>query len=193
MFNKAKKAEQRELQRLADQEARELQAEAARLHAEEVARLRRERDAAIVRHSDEEFARLRRLVESGTTMYLHREQYLPVDGQMNVLSAAGGVSRLLDEMNRFGLQGWEVVSLVPRTHGGFTSHKAPKADPASAINTGTMNLGTDARAVVMGGHSVGVYAFLRYAVNERNFASSEAAIRATITELLPEHLRTPIV
>ena len=56
-----------------------------------------------------------------------------------------------------------------------------------------MNLGTDARAVVMGGHSVGVYAFLRYAVSERNFASSEAAIRATITELLPEHLRTPIV
>ena len=50
MFNKAKKAERRELQRMAEQEERERQAEEARLRAERIARLTLEREADIARY-----------------------------------------------------------------------------------------------------------------------------------------------
>ena len=117
MLNKAKKAEKRELQRLAEQAERERQAEEAPLQAERIARLTLEREAEIAKHEAEEFARLRLLVENGTTTYVHTEKHLPVDARMNVLGAAGGLTSLLDEINRHGLQGWEVVLVVPRTYG----------------------------------------------------------------------------
>ena len=136
MFNKAKKAERRELQRLAEQEEHERQAEEARLRAERIARLTLEREADIARHEAEEFARLRLLVENGTTTYVHAEKHLPVDARMNVLGSAGGLTSLLDEINRHGLQGWEVVSVVPRTYGGFSSHKSAKSHAPGTLNTG---------------------------------------------------------
>ena len=43
-----------------------------------------------------------------------------------VLGAAGGLTSLLDEIDRYGLQSWEVVSVVPSTYGGFPSHKSAK-------------------------------------------------------------------
>jgi hypothetical protein len=188
VFNKAKKAERRELQRLAEQEERERQAEEARLRAERIARLTVEREADIARYEAEEFARLRLLVENGTTTYVHAERHLPVDARMNVLGSAGGLTSLLDEINRHGLQGWEVVSVVPRTYGGFSSHKSAKSHAP-----GTLNTGADAQEVHLGGHVVGVYVLLKYAINAQNFVASEALVRATITELLPERLRAPIV
>ena len=110
MLNKAKKAEKRELQRLAEQAERERQAEEARLQAERIARLTLEREAEIAKHEAEEFARLRLLVENGTTAYVHVEKHLPVDARMNVLalghylSETFGVKALGAHLNwHFGL------------------------------------------------------------------------------------------
>ncbi len=147
-----------------------------------------EREADIARSEAEEFARFRLLVENGTTTYVHAEKHLPVDGRMNVLGAAGGLTSLLDEINLHGLQGREVVSVIPRTYGGFSSHKSVKSHAP-----GTLNTGADAREVHVGGHVVGVYVLLKYAINAQNFVASEALVRAAISELLPERLRAPIV
>ena len=148
MLNKAKKAEKRELQRLAEQAEQERLAEEARLRAERIDRLTLERDAEIAKHEAEEFARLRLLVENG----------------------------------------WEIVSVVPRTYGGFSSHKTAKSHAH-----GTLNTGADAQEVHLGGHVVGVYVLLKYAINAQNFVASEALVRSTISDLLPERLRAPIV
>ena len=176
MLNKAKKAEKRELQRLAEQAEQRID------------RLTLEREAEIAKHEAEEFARLRLLVENGTTAYVHVEKHLPVDARMNVIGVAGGLTSLLDEINRLGLQGWEIVSVVPRTYGGFSSHKTAKSHAH-----GTLNTGADAQEVHLGGHVVGVYVLLKYAINAQNYVASEALVRSTISDLLPERLRAPIV
>ena len=188
MLNKAKKAEKRELQRLAEQAEQERQAEEARLRAERIDRLTLEREAEIAKHEAEEFARLRLLVENGTTAYVHVEKHLPVDARMNVIGVAGGLTSLLDEINRLGLQGWEIVSVVPRNYGGFSSHKSTKSHAPGSLNTGA-----DAHEVHLGGHVVGVYVLLKYAINAQNYVAAEALVRSTISDLLPERLRAPIV
>ena len=105
-----------------------------------------------------------------------------------VLGAAGGLTSLLDEIDRYGLQSWEVVSVVPRTYGGFPSHKSAKSHAP-----GTLNTGADSQEVHLGGHLVGVYVLLKYGINAQNFVASEALMRSMISDLLPERLRAPIV
>ena len=64
-----------------------------------------------------------------------------------VLGAAGGLTSLLDEIDRYGLQSWEVVSVVPSTYGGFPSHKSAKCHAPGTFNTGTAPEHIRSRAV----------------------------------------------
>ena len=105
-----------------------------------------------------------------------------------MLGAAGGITSLLDEINRHGLQGWEVVSVVPRTYGD-----SRRTSPQSATSPGILNTGADSQEVHLGGHLVGVYVLLKYGINAQNFVASEALMRSMISDLLPERLRAPIV
>ncbi|CAB5008413.1 MAG: hypothetical protein F2892_03830 [Actinobacteria bacterium] len=77
---------------------------------------------------------------------------------------------------------------MPRTYGGFSSHKSAKSHAS-----GTLKTGADSQEVHLGGHLVGVYVLLKYGINAQNFVASEALMRSMISDLLPERLRAPIV
>jgi hypothetical protein len=51
---------------------------------------------------------------------------------------------------------------------------------------GTLDNGADAQEVHLGGHPVGVYVLLKYAIDAQNFVGSVALVRSTVSVLLPE-------
>ena len=57
---------------------------------------------------------------------------------------------------------------------------------------GVSGYGKDTHQVGLGGHIVGVYALLHYAVTAENFDKSAEAIDIVATKNLPENLRPPI-
>ena len=183
--NKEKK--QAQLQRQADHHRRVAAAQAER-EAEAQDRLqkaREERDIAVMTFKAEFLSRVDETVRSGATAHLYWETYVPVDAQMNRFGPAAGLD--LQTVNDWGRRGWEVQGVIPRTYGGFQTYKVDKT-----ASFGTFNPGQDTHQVGLGGHIVGVYALLHYAVTAENFDKAAEAIDFVATKNLPENLRRPI-
>ena len=130
-------------------------------------------------------SRVDETVRSGATAHLYWETYVPVDAQMNEFGPAAGLD--LQTVNVWGRRGWEVQSVIPRTYGGFQSYKVSKTTAY-----GAHGWAKDTHQVGLGGHIVGVYALLHYAVTAENFDNASEAIDFVATENLPENLRSPI-
>ena len=105
-----------------------------------------------------------------------------------VLGAAGGLTSLLDEIDRYGLKAGRSSRSCPVRTGD-----SRRTSPQSATSPGILNTGADSQEVHLGGHLVGVYVLLKYGINAQNFVASEALMRSMISDLLPERLRAPIV
>lgn len=109
-------------------------------------------------------------VDQVGSVTLFHEVYLNVDAQMNAVESPAGLD--LFALNDLGLQGWTVVSTIPRTYGGFQSYKVSKT---TAYGIGSVM--KDQHQVGLGGHVIGVYVLLSYTVTQSNLAASTEAIQ----------------
>ena len=171
-----------------EQEAREKAERESRAAAEKAERLRQakeRREQGISEFLAQFAARVEATVMSGTPVTLFRNLYLPVDAQMNTFGPPSGLD--LSVLNSSATEGWSVVSVIPRTYGGFESYKISKTTAY-----GVSGWGKDEHKVGLGGHIVGVYALLSFTVNKENLEFSKNLIATIASESLPESLTTPV-
>lgn len=124
---------------------------------------------------------VRSTVESGSSAHLFKEIYVPVDAQMNELGPASGL--YLSQVNYWGRAGWEVISVIPRTYGGYQVYKVTKSTAY-----GVSGWGKDTHQAGLGGHVVGVYVLMQYTVTRDNFEKSLQVIDEVAKEDMPEEL-----
>ena len=181
--SKEKKEQERleEARRRSARNRRQADAKAQELERAEQARVQREKDTQDFLAAFSQ--RIRNTVATGTSVSLFRELYIPVDAQMNEFGPPSGLG--LDALNSLGTQGWSLVSVVPRTYGGFESYKVSKTTAY-----GVSGRGKDEHKVGLGGHVVGVYALLSYTVTQENLGASGDVIGLVAQESLPESLRS---
>lgn len=176
--NKEKKEQER-------QEQAQRAAEAQAKEAERLAQAKAQRENDIQEFITKFKMNVRNTVNSGTPVSLFRAEYIPVDAQMNEFGPASGLD--LEAIGLLGSQGWTVISVVPRTYGGFESYKISKTTAY-----GVSGWGKDEHKVGLGGHIVGVYALLAYTVTQMNLDASGPQIEAAASESLPELLKQPL-
>lgn len=176
--NKEKKEQERQ-----EQERR--QAEAQAREAERLALAKDQREKDIQEFIAAFKVNVSNTVNSGTPAFLFKDIYIPVDAQMNEFGPASGLD--LEAISLLGSQGWTVLSVVPRTYGGFESYKISKTTAY-----GVSGWGKDEHKVGLGGHIVGVYALLSYTVTQSNLNTSGPLIDMAARDSLPDSLRQPV-
>jgi thiol-disulfide isomerase/thioredoxin len=141
--------EEKERLRVEAERKRVLQEKEAQIEAEgkrvlqEMARLEKEEERIRFMAND-----IWRMVESGQEAYIYESIYIPVDSTINEESYASLFDITL--LKRMGLQGWGIVSVVPRTVGiGLTNE-------TYSIGPGLKSWGGG-----IGGNVVGVHVILR--------------------------------
>lgn len=141
--------------------------EQERIAAEQ--RQKESRDRKYAAHLESFRNNVRKSVTSGVPVHLYMDIYVPVDAQMNEFGPPTGL--YLAQVNHWGMLGWDVVSVVPRTYGGFQSYKVSKTTAY-----GVSGWGKDTHQTGLGGHIVGVYVLMHYVVDSSNLDASDEAI-----------------
>jgi hypothetical protein len=129
---------------------RAAEAERQALEADERAEEERRRSIA-----DELWGDIQSTLDQGRLAYLYRSVYVPVDSilQDEVLGTFD-----IEELQRLGLEGWEIVAVVPRTAGISLENYT--------------GLTTQAWGGGIGGNVMGVHVLLRYAVTPEGLEAS---------------------
>jgi hypothetical protein len=108
---------------------------------------------------------LRERLESGIPVTIFESLYLAVDSVIDGVRMADDLE--LRELRRRGLEGWEVVGVIPRTAG-------------VALNNQDMSGMLKSYGGGMGGNVVGVHVLLRRAVTSGDLSTPTALVRRHI-------------
>lgn len=114
-----------------------------------------QREARQAAYVADAMSRLTETLESGRPVSLYESVYLPVDSVVNDEQLAEGFDLL--QVQTLGWEGWEVVSVVPRT-----------------VGVGLMNVGGGSQAwgAGLGGNVAGVHVVLRLVVQPEAYAAA---------------------
>ena len=132
--------------------------------AEEAERQRREEEHARQLATDRANS-LRDRCATGTRMFLYESVYIPVNSRIDDQEVCPSFD--IDQLRELGLEGWEIVQVVPRTMG------------MSLINknlVGGISTGVDAYAGGIGGTVIGVHVILRLEANPAHPPSMAALV-----------------
>lgn len=173
----AKEAERLQKQVAADQ--------AADQERQRLVQAKARREADISAYFDSFATCVAETVKNAGASHLYFEVYVPVDAQMNTFGPAEGLD--MSQVNTWGARGWEVVSAVPRTYGGFQSYQVSKT-----TSYGVSGWGKDTHQVGLGGHVVGVYLLMHRKITAATLEASSEEIRRVAEHNMPDSLRQPV-
>jgi hypothetical protein len=172
--SKSKKEEQLAARKVAE-------AEEVRIKNEKLQRIENERQEKIREFKENFKKKIENSVDLSGSAQIFHQIYLPVDAQMNQMEDAMGLD--LRDLNRWGISGWQVISVIPRTYGGFQSYKVSKTNAY-----GMATFGKDVHQSGLGGHVIGVYVVLGLSINKNNLDNLEGDIDWIAEESIPDSL-----
>jgi hypothetical protein len=97
---------------------------------------------------------LKRRIAAGDAVYLHESIYLPVDSRVVDEEVCRRFS--IEPLSRLGIEGWEVVGIVPRTVGVGLTNRSVGSTMGESWGAG------------VGGNVVGVHVLLRLKATPSN-------------------------
>jgi hypothetical protein len=110
---------------------------------------------------DAQMALINANAAAGRDTYLYEQTYVEVDSTLNE-EALGTFD--IAELQQLGLEGWEVVGIVPRTTSVLMSNAAIGRSMGASWGVG------------MGGNVIGVYILLKYTISPSNLEAARADV-----------------
>lgn len=110
--------------------------------------------SAKVKEENEIYESIWKKINLGQKCFIYKKLYIPVDSIIDGEQQTEWFD--IDKLNEFGLQGWEVIAVVPRTLGKTYKNQSTLMSPGHGI----MNAG-ESWGAAMGGNIIGVHIILK--------------------------------
>lgn len=114
-----------------------------------------------------------RLIATGATAYVYKEEFLEVDSLFEQMGDAQGLD--LFDLVTSGAAGWEVVATIPRTYSGSQTYVSKNKMTATSFGGGSTT-----QRVSLSGNVVGAYLLMRLPVTSETRALHDGTIRAAL-------------
>lgn len=171
LCNTCKQDAEREAKERADEE------EQKRIeHNQQVAEQKRvEREQGLSRIANSKLTAIKKQIDDGNSIILFNEVYLPVDSKVVKENVVDQFS--LGTLRRYGINGWDVVAVIPRTSGVALTNVSLGASSGQTWGAG------------VGGNIIGVYLVLKKELTHKNCPSDEVLqhyIKQHLADILDE-------